>query len=155
MAGLDKKAFITGPCLWLKVLQDTIYSLGVFSSWSSPPPPPLPHQKVGECSRTRVPVAATCSFHTSWGWPPGTAPQHCLWHKWDVRASASEESHYLWPTLQPTRSGKRPSAAEYPYCCPRSPSSPEICRRQSVGRGPPPSSSDFLSNCSCHSLHLL
>lgn len=64
MAGLDKKAFITGPCLWLKVLQDTIYSLGVFSSWSSPPPPPLPHQKVGECSRTRVPVAATCSFHT-------------------------------------------------------------------------------------------
>lgn len=61
VARLDKEAFITGPCLWPKVLQDMIYNLKMFFSWSSPPTPP---KKVGECSRTGVPVAAVCNVHT-------------------------------------------------------------------------------------------
>lgn len=38
IARLDKVAFITSPCLWPKVLRALIFSLEMFSSWSS-----LPH----------------------------------------------------------------------------------------------------------------
>lgn len=151
MAWLDKETFITGACLWPKVLQDMIYSLEMFSSWSLPPTPHPPKKKIGECSRIQVPVAATCRLHTQL-----RIPWHCAHGTKDVCALASEESvAYMWQTRLPTGSGQCLSAAEHPSCCPRSRPSPEICRRWSVGQGPPLTSADFQSNCSCHDLYLL
>lgn len=77
VARLDKEAFITGPCLWAKVLQDVIYNLEVFSSWSSPPTPSPPQKKL-VCAVEPVSLwqpRAVCTH--SWGWPAGTVPWHC------------------------------------------------------------------------------
>lgn len=177
MARLDKVAFASSPCLWPKALQDLILALRCFppgphhqknqtnnSVTTAFPPPNNPSSNGLARSAANLAVRrkAVCSSlaqrrmassgsaaHLSLSPPP--AP----WHKWDRAACTPGIALFVTGAVRngsppcPARSGQQPSTAEHPRHCPRSPPSPEICRKQRVV----PAcfgAAGFQSNCSCH-----
>lgn len=70
--------------------------------------------------------------------PRRTAPQYCLHGTGGIGPYVRRPArgHVICDRhLCPACSGQQPSAAEHPRRCPRSPPSPEICRKQSVVPG--------------------
>lgn len=100
MAWLDKETFITGACLWPKVLQDMIYSLEVFSSWSLPPTPHPPKKKLESAveSRSLWQPRAVCTH--SWGYLGTVLMAQRMYVHWPVRSQWLICDRHVCPLAQ-------------------------------------------------------
>lgn len=144
MARLDKVAFITGPRLWPKVLWDLIFSLEVFSSWSSRPQKKKQKEtgkpQVSQWEHRRKAISKTPNLSGSRMQFPSAAEDGLVGQRWWLLLPLPHcQPQYCihgtngmgpcipWPARshlicdRHLCSGQRLSAAEHPHRCPGSP----------------------------------